>query len=167
MIENSIAIVVSCMPAAAGFAKAHIAQSSFIKSLRSTLFSRNTDSGVKSMPSGGSKDNRNNDIVTFGQGNDRAKGRPERGQRDYLELTDMMQSVDDVGNLRPKGEVQWTTAVTSAPVAPSPRYGVSDGAQGILQTTEFMQQYHSTESGRTFGGVDGVVPQTHADQDVF
>lgn len=58
MVEVYIAIIVSCMPAFAGFARTYIGQSGFYKSLTSLLRSRNNTPGnsaeafeAKGMPS--------------------------------------------------------------------------------------------------------------------
>ncbi|KAH8754762.1 hypothetical protein F5883DRAFT_431082 [Diaporthe sp. PMI_573] len=116
LIENNIAIVVSCMPAFSLFVRAHVAQTALVKSLRTTFFGNSSGSGANSKPSG--QNSGGQAVVTFGQGNNRAKRRPDQ----YQELTeDTLLSRDDSSPLRPKNDGQSTTAITSIPMATYPQ----------------------------------------------
>lgn len=152
VLENNIAIVVSCMPAFAVFIKKNVSDTSFFKSLRSALL----PSGGKSSASASTRKKRA--LLTFGGGSDRQKlkNKEEVDIRfdSYLELgDDVPRSRRDLeGGVPPASNQprsQWTMPATS--VTPLPQTAHYMPEQGIIRTTEVTQQFYPAPTHEVTG----------------
>lgn len=144
MLENNIAIVVSCMPAFAVFMKQNILETNAFKSLRSALRS----SGKGSGGSGGSASYPVKWAgIKFGGASDKPKA--ERNDHlpfdSYLDLEDQSRSrpCSVEQQIQQKGP-QWSMSdlsVSQTTTAPPAYIGDSPPQDGILRTIQVEQDY--------------------------
>ncbi|ROV89573.1 hypothetical protein VMCG_09954 [Cytospora schulzeri] len=140
MLENNIAIVVSCMPAFAVFIKQDLSETTFYRFLRSALI----PSGKGSLGSASYQGNWAG--ITFGGGNEK-KARPKNRDEDtcldsYIELNDASQSrAYSVGLQTQQQHEQWTTPDLAASKTPQPKPDYSMPEDGILRVTQVEQRF--------------------------
>lgn len=156
MLENNIAIVVSCMPAFAVFLKQIVFETSIFKSLRSALASSRKDSqDSASFPKKFAS------LITFGGGGAK-KARPKQGNEDtrfdsYIELNDASQSRtystgQQIEERNSHAKMPESTASGTYGTEPaSPEHSLPQDA--ILRTTEVEQNFcpvPSEKVGRSY-----------------
>lgn len=143
MLENNIAIVISCMPAFATFLKQIVFETRFFKSLRTTLaYSGKGSQGSASHP-------RSFAGITFGGGNDKkARLKQRNGETlfdSYIELNDASQSRSySTGQPTQEWNRHWKMENPAVPVTPRPRAASPDYSlpeNGILRITEVDQDF--------------------------
>lgn len=145
MLENNIAIVVSCMPAFAVFIKQNVFEASVFKSLRSALtFSGKRLGNSVSHP-------RRWAGIGFGGGSDKSKEAPKQEDErlpldSYLELNDgsELEVISPVAqSTQPKDSIWATTnMVISQPPHSHPTYfSYGPSQDGILRTTQVEQTF--------------------------